>query len=59
MSEALSPDRGALDGTSGDSPGRHSPHLKTGSPQGLVGSNPTPSAFDYVSRAVLLALEWR
>ena len=45
MSEALTSDRSTLDGTSGNGPGRHSPHLKTGRVKALVGSNPTPSAF--------------
>jgi hypothetical protein len=44
MSEALTPVRSPLDGTSGDSPGRPTPHLKTGNAQAFVGSNPTPSA---------------
>jgi len=45
MSEALTPVRSTLEDTSRDSPGRQSPHLKTGRVKALVGSNPTPSAY--------------
>ena len=45
MPETLSPYKTTLDGTKRDALGRPVAHLKTGSPQGLVGSNPTPSAF--------------